>query len=48
MDLDLSTHILHYDKEKKLELEHSFFEVMAEESYSDPRMCSGPEGDKAL
>ena len=46
MDLDLSIYIVHYDKEKNLSLDHTFFEVIAEESYRDPRKCavslSGP------
>ena len=42
MDLDLSTYVFHYDKEKNLSLNHDYFEVMAEESYRNPRKCDGP------
>ena len=42
MDSDHKTYVFHYDKEKKMSLNHSFFEVMAEELFSDLRMCDGP------
>ena len=42
MDLDLSTYVYNYDKEKNLSLDHNFFEVIAEESYKDLRKCDGP------
>ena len=40
MDLDLLTYAYHYDKEKNRSLNHNYFEVMAEVSYRNPRMCS--------
>ena len=42
MDLDLSTYVYNYDKEKNLSLDHNFFEVIAEESYKDLQKCDGP------
>ena len=41
MDLDLLTYAYHYDKEKNRSLNHNYFEVMAEVSYRNPRMCGG-------
>ena len=41
MDLDLLTYAYHYDKEKNRSLNHNYFEVMAEVSYRNPRMCTG-------
>ena len=45
MDLDLSTYIFHYDKEKNPSLNHDYFEVIAEESYRNPRKWNDAEGE---